>query len=49
MEQPEVLKRFAAAGTRIVVNGSPEEFRAFVKSETESYAVVIKATGITVD
>ena len=49
MEHPEVLKRFAAAGTRPVVNRSPEEFRAFVKAETENYAVVIKAAGITVD
>ena len=49
MENPEVLKRFAAAGTRTVVSRSPEEFRAFVKAETENYAVVIKSAGITVD
>jgi tripartite-type tricarboxylate transporter receptor subunit TctC len=49
MEHPEVLKRFATAGTRTVVNRSPEEFRAFVKAETENYAVVIKNAGITVN
>ncbi len=42
-------KRFAVAGTRTVVSRSPEEFRAFVKSETENYAAVIKSAGITVD
>ena len=49
MEQPDVIKRFAAAGTRVVVSRSPEDFRAFFKAEQENYAVVIKAAGITVD
>ena len=49
MEHPDVLKRFATAGTRAVVSRSPEEFRAFVKSETDTYAAVIKAAGITAD
>ena len=49
MEQPDVLKRFAAAGTRVVVSRSPEDFRAFFKAEQENYAVIIKAAGITVD
>jgi tripartite-type tricarboxylate transporter receptor subunit TctC len=49
MQHPDVLKRFATAGTRAVVSRSPEEFRAFVKSETETYAAVIKAAGITAD
>jgi hypothetical protein len=39
----------AAGNIGVVVNRSPEEFRAFVKAETESYAVVIKNAGITVD
>ena len=49
MEQPDVLKRFAAAGTRAAVSRSPEDFRAFVKSETDNYAMVIKEAGITAD
>jgi tripartite-type tricarboxylate transporter receptor subunit TctC len=49
MEHPDVTKRFATAGTRAAVSRSPEEFRAFVKSETEAYAVVIKEAGITAD
>jgi tripartite-type tricarboxylate transporter receptor subunit TctC len=49
MQHPDVLKRFATAGTRAVVSRSPEEFWAFVKSETETYAAVIKAAGITAD
>ncbi|MGZ8264884.1 MAG: Bug family tripartite tricarboxylate transporter substrate binding protein [Burkholderiales bacterium] len=49
MEHPDVLKRFAVAGTRAVVSRSPEEFRSFVKSETDTYAVLIKQAGITAD
>ncbi len=49
MEHPDVTKRFAVAGTRAAVSRSPEEFRAFVKSETENYAIVIKEAGITAD
>ena len=49
MEHPDVVKRFATSGTRVVVSRSPEDYRAFFKAEQESYAVVIKAAGITVD
>jgi tripartite-type tricarboxylate transporter receptor subunit TctC len=49
MSHPEVVKRLDVAGTRPVVSRSPEEFRSFVKSETDAYAVVIKAAGITAD
>ena len=49
MEHPEVLKRLAVQGTRAVVSRSPEEFRAFVKAETDNFAVVIKEAGITAD
>jgi tripartite-type tricarboxylate transporter receptor subunit TctC len=49
MSHPEVVKRLAVAGTRPVVSRSPEEFRSFVKSETDNYAAVIKAAGITAD
>ena len=35
--------------TRAVVSRSPEDFRAFVKAETETYARVIKDAGITAD
>jgi tripartite-type tricarboxylate transporter receptor subunit TctC len=49
MEHPDVLKRFATAGTCAVVSRSPDDFRAFVKSEVDTYAVVIKEAGITAD
>ena len=49
MEHPDVLKRLAVAGTRAVVSRSAEDFRAFVKAETDSYAVVIRDAGITAD
>jgi tripartite-type tricarboxylate transporter receptor subunit TctC len=49
MNHPDVVKRLAAAGTRAAVSRSPEDFRNFVKSETDAYAVVIKAAGITAD
>jgi len=49
MQHPDVLKRFDAAGTRVVVSRSPEDFRAFVKAQTESYAAVIKAAGINTE
>ena len=49
MEHPDVLKRFAVAGTRAVVSRSPDEFARFVKAETDTYAAVIKEAGITVD
>ena len=49
MEHPDVVKRFATSGTRVVVSRSPEDYRAFFKAEQESYAAVIKAAGITVD
>ena len=49
MEHPDVLKRLATAGTRAVVSRSPEDFRAFFKAETETYARIIKDAGITAD
>ena len=49
MQHPDVLKRFDAAGTRAVVSRSPEDFRAFVKEQTDSYAAVIKAAGIATE
>jgi tripartite-type tricarboxylate transporter receptor subunit TctC len=49
MEHPDVVKRFATSGTRVVVSRSPEDYRAFFKAEQETYAAVIKAAGITVD
>lgn len=49
MDYPDVLKRLAAQGTRAAVSRSPEDFRNFVKAETDAYAGVIKAAGITAD
>jgi tripartite-type tricarboxylate transporter receptor subunit TctC len=49
MQHPDVLRRFDAAGTRAAVSLSPEDFRAFVKEQTDTYAAVIKAAGIATE
>ena len=45
LRDPEVGKRLEADGAEAVGN-SPEEFAAFIKSETEKWARVAKAAGI---
>lgn len=45
---PELRERFAQLGTD-VVGGSPAEFSAFLKSEVEKWAGVVKLSGARVD
>ena len=45
MQQPEVKEKFAALGVD-AVSGTPEQLRAYIKSETVKYARLIKEAGI---
>jgi tripartite-type tricarboxylate transporter receptor subunit TctC len=45
---PEVRARFSREGAETVGN-TPEQFSAFIKSETLKYAKLIKAAGIRAD
>lgn len=49
MQHPEVAKRLSEAGQRVLLSGSPEEFRKFMKSENDRYSVLVKELGITGD
>lgn len=46
MADAEVVKRLTDMGSEIVVSKSPEDFAAFMKTETELYAKVIKEIGL---
>jgi tripartite-type tricarboxylate transporter receptor subunit TctC len=48
LKDPDILARFKQLSTEPVGN-SPEEFAAFVKTELEKYARIIKAAGIRLD
>ena len=48
LKEPDIVNRFRQLSTDPVGN-SPEEFAAFVKSELDKYARVIKAAGIKLD
>ncbi len=48
LQKPEVKKAFDATGGQIV-GGTPEEFAAFIQSETEKWAALIKSANITVN
>ena len=45
LRAPELAARLAADGTEIIA-GTPEEFGAFMRAETEKWAKVVKAAGI---
>jgi tripartite-type tricarboxylate transporter receptor subunit TctC len=45
LRSPEIAARLANDGTEIVA-GTPEEFGAYLRSETEKWAKVVKAAGI---
>jgi len=49
MAMPDVKNRLAAGGVAVVTSKSPADFAAFMKGDTERWAKVVKATGITVD
>jgi tripartite-type tricarboxylate transporter receptor subunit TctC len=46
MKHPDVVKRLGAAGIMIVTSKSPEDFVAFVKSETERFGKIIREANI---
>ena len=45
LRSPDVRERLIADGTDVVGN-TPEEFAAYIKSETDKWTKVIKAAGI---
>ncbi len=45
LRAPEITERLANDGS-VVVAGTPEEFGAFIRAETEKWAKVAKAAGI---
>ena len=45
MQDPEVKEKFASLGVD-AVSGTPEQFGAYIKSETTKYAKLIKDAGI---
>ena len=48
MADPELRKRLGGLGFE-VVGGTPEQFAAFIKSETEKWTGIVKLTGATAD
>jgi tripartite-type tricarboxylate transporter receptor subunit TctC len=48
LKQPEVAARLTNDGT-VIVGSSPEEFVAFLRSEREKWAQVVKQTGMRVE
>ena len=48
LKQPDVREKIAFVGADPVGN-SPEEFAAFIRSETEKYARIVKAANIKID
>jgi len=45
MQDPEVKEKFASLGVD-AVSGTPEQFGAYIKSETAKYAQLVKDQGI---
>ena len=48
MKQPDIGSRLAAAGVEPMLT-TPEEFAAYIESETSRYAKVIKVSGAQLD
>jgi tripartite-type tricarboxylate transporter receptor subunit TctC len=49
MAMPEVKDRLTSGGVSVVTSKSPQEFQDFMKRDSERWAKIVKATGITVD
>lgn len=48
LDKPEVLQSYEKLGA-VAQKTTPAEFGAFIKSEVEGWAPVVKASGATVD
>lgn len=48
LQDPALIANFEAQGS-VVMGGSPEEFRAFLASEVETWAGVVEAAGLTAE
>jgi len=46
VQQSDMRERFIQQGVEIIASSSPEEASAFIKSETEKYARLVRAVGI---
>ncbi len=48
LEQPDVVQKLNAAGFDLI-GGTPEEFGALIKAESDKWAPVIKSAGVKID
>ena len=48
LKQPDVVQKLNAAGFDLV-GGTPEEFAAIIKGESDKWAPIIKAANIKID
>jgi len=48
LKQPDVVQKLNAAGFELV-GGTPEEFAAIIKGESDKWAPIIKAANIKID
>lgn len=49
LRNPALVERFASAGLAVTPSASPEAFSAFIKSEIERWAPIVKKSGARVD
>jgi tripartite-type tricarboxylate transporter receptor subunit TctC len=49
MKNPEFTKKYLERGIEMVASRSPEEFGAYVKSEAESFAKLVREAGIRIE
>jgi tripartite-type tricarboxylate transporter receptor subunit TctC len=49
LASPELQKRYGERGIEIVASRSPEEFSAYVKSEADAFARLVRDAGIKVE
>jgi tripartite-type tricarboxylate transporter receptor subunit TctC len=49
MSDPETVKRLTAGGAEVVTSKSPEEFAAFLRTQNEFWAKIVKQTGATAE
>jgi tripartite-type tricarboxylate transporter receptor subunit TctC len=49
MNRPDIVERFARTGVDVRTSASPEEFASYVRTESEKWGAVIRATGARAD